>query len=66
MLLALSTKIMRSTYQDYLAKSLTERYHELSCHLDNTIKDANENASHLEVKLQGTLSLRKHCTEQVC
>jgi hypothetical protein len=46
-----------STYQDYLAKSLTERYHGLSAHLDNTIKGANSEMKNLEIKLRGSLPL---------
>jgi hypothetical protein len=33
---------------------LTERYHDLSAHLDNTIKGANNEMKNLELKLRGS------------
>jgi hypothetical protein len=36
---------------------LTERYHDLSAHLDNTIKGANNEMKGLELKLRGRINV---------
>lgn len=42
-----------STYQAYLARSLTEKYSALSSHLDNTVREAIEDRQKLNQKMDG-------------
>lgn len=41
----------RSIYQEYLAKSLTDKYHNLSVQMDKIINDANSEIDGLNQKL---------------
>ena len=42
-----------STYQEYLAKTLTEKYGNLSLQMDNIINEANTEMDHLNQKMEG-------------
>lgn len=48
-----ATLIVRSMYQDYTAKGLTDKYATLSTQMDNVINDANTEIMGLRDKLQG-------------
>jgi hypothetical protein len=45
--------MVRSIYQDHLAKSLTEKYATLNQHMDQLIHDANSQIKALQEKIQG-------------
>lgn len=49
-------------YQDYMAKSLTDKYATLSSQMDNVINDANVEIMALRDKLSGTLCHKKDTT----
>jgi hypothetical protein len=40
-----------SVYQEYLAKTLADKYHHLSMQMDKVINDANSEIEHLNQKL---------------
>ncbi|CAK3927374.1 E3 ubiquitin- ligase CCNB1IP1 [Lecanosticta acicola] len=40
------------TYQEYLARTLTERYHSLTAHLDSVVREANDENNKLRARLQ--------------
>ena len=49
--------IMSSVYQEFLAKSLTDKYSTLSNQMDKIIHDANSEIMGLRDKLSGTAPL---------
>lgn len=46
-----------SVYQEFLARSLTDKYSSLSAHLDKVIHEANSEITGLREKLAGNLSV---------
>lgn len=44
-----------STYQEFLAKSLTEKYGDLNVQLDKIINDANSQIENLNQRMQGLM-----------
>lgn len=42
-----------STYQAYLARSMTDKYSALNSHLDNTVREANDESQKLSQKIDG-------------
>lgn len=53
---ARSLTALHSVYQEYLAKSLTDKYSNLSTQLDQIIHEANSEIVTLRNKLSGSLS----------
>jgi E3 ubiquitin-protein ligase CCNP1IP1 len=48
-----SLLMMRSTYQEYLARSLTEKYSSLSNQMDKIIENANAQITDMGSKMEG-------------
>lgn len=55
-----------STYQAYLARSLTEKYSALSSHMDNTVRVANDESQKLNQKIDGMRSLMPSSRLTLC
>ena len=52
---------MYSMYQEYLAKSLTDKYSTLSTQMDSIISQANSEIGALQEKLSCTPATSTHC-----
>lgn len=48
-----------SVYQEYLSKSLTEKYNNLSNQMDNVIHEANSELTALRTKIEGNIIVKQ-------